>query len=48
MMDWLENVSSNFKDWIAAHGSNPFLWVGIFLAGLLIFAITYNALTKRH
>ena len=48
MMDWLENISGDFKDWITAHGSNPFLWVVIFLVGLIIFAITYNALTKHH
>lgn len=47
LWDEMNQVAENFKEWIIEHSSNPLLWVGLFLLGLLIFAITYKALQKE-
>ena len=47
MMKWLEEVSDSFKGWILAHGSNPVLWIVLFFSGILVFVLTYKALTKH-
>lgn len=48
MMNWLEDVSDTFKDWILVHGSNPLLWIFLFFLGILVFWVTYKALTRHH
>lgn len=46
-IEWLnETIAEPFKNWIVANHDNPFLWLGLFLIGLAIFALTYNALHK--
>lgn len=45
--NWLENTMESFKTFIINHSLNPLLWLGLFGAGLLIFALTYNALNKH-
>ena len=46
-IEWLdETIFGPFKNWIFANYTNPFLWLGLFLVGLAIFGITYNALHK--
>ena len=47
MLKWLEEVSDNFKGWVLNNGTNPFFWVILFFLGLLVFAVTYRALTKH-
>lgn len=43
----LEKASEEVKNWIIAHQSNPLLWVGLFLLGLVVFFVTYNALQRE-
>lgn len=42
--EWVEPVHA----WLDANHSNPFLWLGFFLAGLAVFFLTYNALSKNQ
>lgn len=42
----LEKFSNSIKEWIIANQSNPILWVGLFVLGLVVFFVTYNALHK--
>ena len=46
-LDSLEEISNNFQDWIVENQSNPVLWVGLLVAGMAIFYVTYNALQKE-
>ena len=46
--NWLEELMNNFKDFVLEHYENPFMWLGFFLFGLLVFALTYNSLTKHQ
>lgn len=48
MWTWLEEMMEQFKDFIVENHANPLLWIGLFVAGLAIFALTYNALTKHR
>lgn len=43
----LQKGSESIKNWIIAHQSNPLLWVGLFLLGLVVFFVTYNALQRE-
>lgn len=43
----LVKASDSVKDWIIDHQGNPLLWVGLFLIGLVVFFITYNALQRE-
>lgn len=42
--EWVKPV----EDFILKHGTNPFLWLGLFLTGVLIFSIVYGALHKDN
>lgn len=44
--EWLGNLVEPFRNWLIENHSNPFLWVGLFLLGLVIFGVGYNALHK--
>ncbi len=44
---WLEDVMNTFKDFVLDHYENPLMWLGFFLLGILVFTLTYNALTKH-
>ena len=47
-LEWLDQtVAQPFKEWILANYSNPFLWLGLFLAGLALFGIGYDRLSKN-
>ena len=48
IMDSLNKMSENLKDWFIENGNNPILWLGIFLGGILLFSIVYNYLKKGH
>jgi hypothetical protein len=43
----LEKWVEPFKQFILDNSTNPLLWVGLFLGGVLIFFITYGALNKN-
>lgn len=42
--EYLEKTSASFREWIIQNQSNPILWIGLVLAGLIVFMVTYNAL----
>lgn len=44
----VSKVANNVKEWMIANGNNPFLWVGLFMLGLAVFAFTYRALNKNR
>lgn len=46
IMDFLTEISDNFRDWLIAHGSNPIIWIAFFAAGLLLFVFLYNYLGR--
>lgn len=48
ILNWLEEVMGNFKSFIVNNYTNPLLWIGLFFLGLLVFALTYNALNKHN
>lgn len=45
LWDSIEKVANNFKDFISDH-SGPVLMIVLFLIGLAVFSITWNALHK--
>ena len=47
IMSGIEEASNNFQDWIIENQSNPILWVGLLVAGLAVFFLTYSALQKE-
>ncbi len=42
----LDKLMEPVYDWIVKHYNNPLLWVTLFVAGILIFRFTYDALNK--
>jgi len=42
----IENFFGNIKEFFIEHGNNPLLWLGIFLLGLLVFELVFQALNK--
>ena len=40
--EWVEPIHA----WLDSNHMNPFLWLGLFLAGLAVFFMTYEALHK--
>ena len=45
-IDDFNKLLDQFKAWIIANHSNPFLWIGLFGLGLLTFHYLYNTLQK--
>lgn len=43
----MQKAADSAKEWIIDHQSDPILWIGLFLLGLLIFFVTYNALQRE-
>lgn len=43
----LKDFSMEFREWIISNQRNPLFWLGLFLLGLLIFSLVYNALQKE-
>ena len=41
--EWMEPI----KGWIDANHGNPVFWVGLVIAGVAIFFMTYGALSKN-
>ncbi len=38
----------SLKEFLVDNGRNPFFWVAIFIIGLIIYLIVYNALHKEN
>lgn len=47
IMDSINKVADNFKEWIIENSLNPLLWVGLFFLGILVFVVTYRSLNKE-
>ena len=43
----IEQLGLQFKEFIMNNSTNPLLWIGLFLGGLLIFKIVFYALDKN-
>lgn len=44
----LEKFVEPLREWIFKHYNNPLLWVTLFVGGLIIFRIAYEALNKDN
>ena len=44
----IKEFSFAFREWIIKNQSNPIFWMGLFLLGLLITSLIYNALQKER
>lgn len=50
VLDILESIEKALKpvrDFIEDNYSNPIMWLGLFVLGLLVFQATYSALQKE-
>lgn len=47
-MDKLNELTEGFRTWIISNSSNPVLWIGIFVVGILVFFLTYESLNKNR
>lgn len=48
IIDKLNEWVEPFKNWIYDNYGNPLMWLGLFLAGLAVFFLTYSALSKNN
>lgn len=46
-IDWLEKTFEPVKEWIISQHDNPLFWIGVFIAGIVVFGIVYSALQKE-
>lgn len=44
--NWFNEVTEPVRDFFVENARNPFLWVGIIVIGLIVFEVTYKALSK--
>lgn len=44
--DWFYELTEPVRDFFITNARNPFLWVGIIVIGLIVFEVTYKALSK--
>lgn len=47
LMDTLQEYADKLRDWTISNTNNPLFWLLAFAAGLLIFKLTYDALSKN-
>lgn len=47
IFDFLGKAIKPFREFIIENYGNPILWIGIFIGGLILFNIVYNALSKE-
>lgn len=47
IIESLEKALKPFREWIQDNYSNPIMWLGLFVLGLLVFQFTYSALQKE-
>lgn len=48
IIDDIKKIALDVKEWFLENGSNPFVWVGIILVGLLLFEIIFKSLNERN
>lgn len=46
IIDTLEKWGDNVREFLIDSGRNPVIWIGLFVLGLVVFFLTYNALHK--
>lgn len=47
IMDVLKEYSDKLREWTISNTNNPLFWLLAFGLGLLIFKLTYDALSKN-
>lgn len=47
ILDNINKVADNFKEWIIENSTNPLLWVGLFFLGIFVFIVTYRSLNRQ-
>ncbi|MDD3392661.1 MAG: hypothetical protein PHE54_03900 [Bacilli bacterium] len=47
IIDSLDNLIKPFRDFVFENYSNPFMWLGFLIIGILLFYILYNVLQKE-
>ena len=47
LMDTLKEYSDKLREWTISNTNNPLFWLIAFLLGLVIFKLTYDALSKN-
>lgn len=47
LIEEIEKLMEQLKDFVIKNQSNPLMWAAYFLAGLCVFYFTYNALQKE-
>lgn len=45
---WFAKLWEPVFEFLNENRNSPFLWIGLFLIGLLIFKFTYDALNRGH
>ena len=48
IMETFNEWGDKLKNFVVENNRNPIFWICVFVAGLLLFFWTYNALTKNH
>lgn len=46
IMDTLKEYADKLREWTISNTNNPLFWLLAFLLGILIFKLTYDALSK--
>ncbi len=46
VMDTLKEFADKLREWTISNTNNPLFWLLAFLLGILIFKLTYDALSK--
>lgn len=46
ILESLEKFGENVQNFLIDSGRNPVIWIGLFVLGLVVFFVTYNALHK--
>lgn len=47
IMDSINKAGDSVKDFFISSDRNPVIWIGLFLIGIVVFFLTYNALNKN-
>lgn len=47
LMDTLKEYSDKLREWTISNTNNPLFWLIAFLLGVVIFKLTYDALSKN-